>query len=346
MTTVSAYDVNQTQVEAAGDNAATRPAARVTLRHFLPGYLPSLIAFLNRAFAGHRHYAPIREADFAERVLAQPAFDPRGLILGMADNLVVGAAHAIKPPAALPANRAAEARHHVAWLAVAPEARGQSLGTRLLNAAENYLYYCPMYFAAHNAPFYGIQERLWAPWYGSTESMAISAVNDRELVSWLNKRGYQVSSPGDVTLSASLHDRERPEDPGLAERGLRLVMIDERSPWEGDEPVYQLRAWGHNAGRQYQGLVVADGNRAVGSIVWYPMPDPTIAALAWIGLERQYRGIRFGSFLLDRALAEMASRGYISVEVHVHSKDNAEAFSLFKRRGFQVIDYWVNLVKT
>ena len=147
-------------------------------------------------------------------------------------------------------------------------------------------------------------------------------------------------------MSASLHDRERPEDPGLVQRDLRLVMIDERSPWQGDEPVYQLRAWGHNAGRRYQGLVVADGNRAVGSVVWYPMPDPTIAALAWIGLERQYRGLRFGSFLLDRALAEMANRGYMSVEVHVHTKDNAEAFSLFRRRGFEVIDYWVNLVKT
>lgn len=318
----------------------------VSLRRFTPAHLPSLVAFLNDAFAGHRHYAPITEADFAERVLVQPAFDPGGLILGMDGHRLAGAVHAIKPSSAIPANRAAEPRHHVAWLAVGPEYRKQRLGTRLLNAAENYLYYCPMYFAAQNAPFYGIMERLWAPWYGSTESMAISAVHDRDLVAWLNKRGYQVSSPGDVTLSASLHDRERPDDPGLRQRDLRLVTIDERSPWRGDEPVYQLRAWGNNAGRQYQGLVVADGNRAVGSVVWYPMPDPSIAALAWIGLERQYRGLRFGSFLLDRALAEMANRGYVSVEVHVHTKDNAEAFSLFRRRGFEVIDYWVNLVKT
>lgn len=343
MTSSGASNVGQAQRADAGH---TDTASLVRLRHFLPAYLPALVGFLNRAFAGHRHYAPITEADFAERVLVQPGFDPRGLILAVRGDEVLGGVHAIKPPPSIPANRSWEARHHVAWLAVAPEAREQRLGTRLLNAAENYLYYCPMYFAAQNAPFYGIQERLWAPWYGSTESMAISAVNDRELVAWLNKRGYQVSNPGDVTMSASLHDQERPQDPGLEQRGLRLVMIDERSPWNGDEPVYQLRSWGANAGRRYQGLVVADGNRAVGSIVWYPMPDPTIAALAWIGLERQYRGLRFGSFLLDRALAEMANRGYISVEVHVHSKDSAEAFSLFKRRGFSVIDYWVNLVKT
>lgn len=339
MTSASATDVNRAQA----DSATAQP---ITLRRFLPAHLPSLVAFLNRAFAGHRHYAAINEADFAERVLAQPGFDGRGLILGVREGEVVGAVHAIKPPPSIPASRAWEARHHIAWLAVAPEARGQRLGSRLINAAENYLYYCPMYFAAQDAPFYGIKERLWVPWYGSTESMAISAVNDRELVAWLNKRGYQVSNPGDVTLAASLHDRERPADPGLDARELRLAFIDERSPWQGDEPAYQLRAWGENAGRRYQGLVVADGNRAVGSIVWYPLPDPTIAALAWIGLERQYRGLRFGSFLLDRALAEMANRGYLSVEVHVHSKESAEAFSLFKRRGFAVIDYWVNLVKT
>ena len=343
MNSAGASDVDQAQL---ADAKVAAAALDARLYRFRPAYLPALVAFLNRAFAGHRHYTPITTADFAERVLAQLGFDPRGLILTMKGDEVLGAVHAIKPPPSIPANRSSEARHHVAWLAVAPEARGQRLGTRLLNAAENYLYYCPMYFAALNAPFYGIQERLWAPWYGSTESMAISAVNDRELVAWLNKRGYQVSNPGDVTMSATLHDRERPQDPGLEARGLRLVMIDERSPWLGDEPVYQLRAWGENAGRRYQGLVVADGSRAVGSIVWYPMPDPTIAALAWIGLERQYRGLRFGSFLLDRALAEMANRGYVSVEVHVHSKDSAEAFSLFKRRGFSVIDYWVNLVKT
>ena len=91
---------------------------------------------------------------------------------------------------------------------------------------------------------------------------------------------------------------------------------------------------------------MADGDRAVGSVVWYPMPDPTIAALAWINLERQYRGLRYGSYLLDRGLSEMAARGYKSVEVHVHTKDNPEAFSLFRRRRFEVIDYWVNLVKT
>lgn len=321
-------------------------ADSITLTAFYPARLSALVAFLNHALAGHRHWAPITEADFTERVLAQSGFDPKGLILARAGDQIVGGAHAIKPAADMPAYRNAEPRHHIAWLAVDPAYRGQNVGDRLLRAAENYLYYCPVYFAAQSAPFYGILEKLWVPWYGSTERMGVSALYDKRLIAWLGRRGYIVTNAGDVSMAANLHNRERPDDPGLVERGLRVVMINEQNPWRGDEPFYQLRAWGHNGDRQYQGLVVADGDRAVGSIAWYPLPDDMTAALAWIGLERPYRGLRFGSYLLDRALTEMASRGYLNVEVHVHSKDNVEAFSLFKRRGFNVIDYWVNLVKT
>ncbi|OQA39763.1 MAG: putative acetyltransferase [Chloroflexi bacterium ADurb.Bin325] len=323
----------------------------ITLTTFQPQLLPALVAFLNRALAGHRHWTAISEADFTERVLSQPGFDPQGLILaqvadGAAAGAIVGGIQAIKPLGSLPGQHSSEARHHIAWLAVLPEYRGRKLGNALLAAAEDYLYYCPVYFAAQNAPFYGILERLWAPWYGSTERMGVSAVNDKALVSWLHLRGYHVTDPGDVSMLAHLHSRERPADPGLARRGLRLEPINERHPWAGEEPFHHLRTWGHNQGRQYQGLVVADGNRAVGSVVWYPLPDTLTAALAWIGLDRPYRGLRYGSYLLDRALAEMANRGYLAVEIHVHSKNNPEAYALLRHRGFEVIDYWVNLVKT
>ena len=325
---------------------AVTDASAIGLYRFSPAHLPALVAFLNVAFAGHRHYAAITPADFAERVLVRPQFDAAGLILALDGERVAGAVHAIKPPLVATADWTAEVRHHIAWLAVDPAYRRHQIGHRLLGAAEDYLYYCPVYFAAQNAPFYGILERLWAPWYGSTERMGVSAVNDKELIAWLGKRGYHVTRPGDVAMSTALETHERPPDPGLAERGLRIVPVDEGSPWSGDEPGVQLRTWGSNGGRRYKGLVVADGNRAVGSVVWYPMPQPAIAALAWIGIERQYRGLRFGSYLLDLALAEMAQQGYVLVEVHTHTGESPEAYALFRRRGFQVIDYWVNLVKT
>jgi ribosomal protein S18 acetylase RimI-like enzyme len=316
----------------------------IELTPFSPVRLPALVDFLNRVLAGHRHWAPITPADFTERVLAQSGFDAAGLILAVLDGQVVGGVHAIKPLPLAPSY--SEQRHHIAWLAVDPAFRQENLGSQLLNAAEDYLYYCPVYFAAQNAPFYGIGEKLWVPWYGSTERMGVSAAKDSDLVTWLGRRGYGVIDAGDVSMVASLHERERPPAPDLEGRGLQILPISHQSPWTGDEPLNRLRAWGSNGGHEYGGLVVADGTRAVGSVVWYPLPDAETAALAWIGMERPYRGLRFGSYLLDLAMAEMAVRGYLAVEVHVHSKNNLEAYSLFRRRNFQVIDYWVNLVKT
>jgi ribosomal protein S18 acetylase RimI-like enzyme len=324
----------------------TMDTESVVLTPFSPSRLPALVDFLNRVLVGHRHWAPITQADFTERVLAQPGFDPGGVILALADGQVVGGAHAIKPLQCAPVYAAAEPRHHIAWLAVDPAFRRENVGSQLLAAAEDYLYYCPVYFAAQNAPFYGIVEKLWVPWYGSTERMGVSAAKDVDLIAWLGRRGYSVVDAGDVSMAASLHDLERPHAPDLEGRGLTIVPISQLAPWTGDEPLIRLRAWGDNGCHEYGGLVVADGRRAVGSAVWYPLPDGETAALAWIGLERPYRGLRFGSYLLDRALVEMAGRGYLAVEVHVHSKSNPEAYSLFRRRAFQVIDYWVNLVRT
>jgi ribosomal protein S18 acetylase RimI-like enzyme len=317
------------------------------LAAFTPPIMPALVAFLNNVLSGHRHWVPITEGDLVERVVGQPAFDPRGLILAVHDGEVVGGVHAIKPVPLQPAYQGVEPQHHIAWIAVAPDVRGRGLGEQLLRAAEDYLYYCPTYFAGQTVPFYGILESLWVPWYGSTERMGISALNDKDLVAWIGARGYHVVNAGDVSLLAGLHARRRPQDPGLARCSLSLVAIDEQSPWTGDEPTYRLRNWGRNGSRPYQGLVAADGDRAVGSVVWYPLPGagPT-AALAWLGLERHYRGLRFGSYLLDVALAEMAGRGYRDVEVHVHTKSSPEAYGMFRNRGFEVIDYWVNLVKT
>ena len=75
------------------------------LTTFSPTHLPALVEFLNRVLAGHRHWAPITEADFAERVLVQPGFDPKGLILAWAGDAVVGGVHAIKPRRAWPRPR-------------------------------------------------------------------------------------------------------------------------------------------------------------------------------------------------------------------------------------------------
>ncbi len=119
----------------------------IRLTAFTPAALPALIDFLNHVLAGHRHWAPITARDFALRVLDQPGFDPKGLLLAWHGERVVGGVHAIKPQAYGSAFRNVEPQHHIAWLVVHPEMRGQAVGQHLLTAAENYLYYCPVYFA-------------------------------------------------------------------------------------------------------------------------------------------------------------------------------------------------------
>src|SRR5512137_1662558 len=104
------------------------------LTHFTAARLPALVAFLNEVLANRRHWAPINEADFAERVLVQPGFDPRGLILARCGERIVGGVHAIKPSVSLPTFRNSEPRHHITWLAVHPEFRTQRVGNRLLAA--------------------------------------------------------------------------------------------------------------------------------------------------------------------------------------------------------------------
>ena len=100
-------------------------AEPIALTSFIPAHLPSLVEFLDRVLVGHRHWAPITQADFTERVLTQAGFDPAGLILALAGERVVGGVHAIKP---LPLAPATPTRSSVTmspgWLLILPGARG------------------------------------------------------------------------------------------------------------------------------------------------------------------------------------------------------------------------------
>jgi GNAT superfamily N-acetyltransferase len=283
---------------------------QIRLATFTPLLLPALVAFLNNVLSGHRHWVPISERDFTERVLDRPAFDPQGLILAVADGVVVGGVHAIKPVPLQPAYQGVDPQHHIAWLSVAPNSRERGLGQQLLGAAEDYLYYCPTYFAGQNVPCYGILESLWVPWYGTTERMGISASHDKDLIAWLGARSYQIVNPGDVSMLASLHDRTSPRDPGLA-RWFEPAPIDS-CRLDGDNRPDTCN-WGQRRS-SIPGLVVADGDRAVAASSVSVASTRKTAAIAWLGLERCYRGLHL-LHLLDCA-GEMV-REYLDVEVHI-----------------------------
>ncbi len=171
--------------------------------------LSEFVAYWNEAFADRRGYTPITEHTFRERVLNCPAYDPAGLILAWRDGPndtrdLVGFVHAFRPPPrTMTYNRWGRYRT-IAALHVAAEARQQGLGSRLLQAAEDWLYYCPIHFAGQSVPCYGGVEGPRQPFYGSTQRMAIDT-NDKDLLHFLTKRGYQIVEPGDISMTADIH---------------------------------------------------------------------------------------------------------------------------------------------
>jgi GNAT superfamily N-acetyltransferase len=247
--------------------------------------------------------------------------------------------------------------------------RGQGIGRRLLQAAESYLYYCPVYFATETTPIYGSVEGPRPPLFGSSQRMGLSLRTDRPLIDWLARRGYHVVEPGDVSLVRGQDAPiQPPAEPDWNALGLRPVFVSHLHPWTG--PGYdELRLWGDNDGWPYAGMVLADlSGAAVARIVWIvnagsndlslssPAPQaPQVAATtegvagaAIIRLDVQpaWQGRGLGSYLLDRALAGMAAAGHARVEVQTHVANHARAYAMYTRRGFALQDAWASLVKT
>ena len=259
---------------------------------------------------------------------------------------------------------------------VAPAWRGQGIGRRLLQAAESYLYYCPVYFATETTPLYGSVEGPRPPLFGSSQRMGVSLRTDRAAIDWLARRGYSVLEPGDVSLARGLDEPiASPVELEWDVLGLRPVAIYRQQPWTG--PGYdELRLWGAGAGWPYAGVVLVDGRgEAVARLVWRPDPKgfdesragevvgaesaPRVdddaaqtlrvaagAAIIRLDVAEAWQGRGLGSYLLQRSLAEMAAAGHDRVEMQTHVVKHARAHAMYTRRGFTLADAWASLVKT
>ncbi len=339
----------------------------VVLRRFQEENLQALITFWNQAFADRRNFHPISEAEYRRRVLSSPAFDPDGLILAWRTNHaapaeLIGLVHAFRPPPREGLYTNWEPAHFIAVLYVRPDMRNQGVGGRLLQAAENWLTYCPVHFASHAQPCYGYVEGPRAPFFGSTERMGIS-IREQETIRFLARRGYLVTEPGDVSMTLDVetalaqgHDFSPPPQPALASLGLQQMEVSHRQPFQGTEPgpVQEYSLWGANDGDPYTGILLVDEENVLrGHISWYPMPAPGKVALGNFGVDPGLRHRGLGSYLLDLGLYRMIHDPVQSggarrtiIELHTHLDRNAQAVRLYRRRGFEVVDAWVNLVKT
>jgi GNAT superfamily N-acetyltransferase len=331
------------------------------LRPFQKNDLAPLVNFWNNAFADRRNFYPISTDDFADRVLACEAFDPDGLILAWhtandATEHLVGMVHAFRPTPKHGLYRRWEQRHNIALLYVDPAHRGQGIGSRLLRAAENWLYYCPVHIGGPAQPCYGTVEGPRQPFFGSTQRMGVS-IRDNTLINFLAKRGYHIVDAGDISMRLQLTPRPEPTLPDLTQLGLRLVAFSHEQPFDGREPAgrEEYTLYGQNGGSPYFGYAFVTGQKLLQAhISWYPMRhvdgDKRGAAIAGFWVAPSLRGHGLGRYLLDRTLYDLihdppAWEGYDTVEVQTHLVHHAQAAVLYERRGFETDDAWVNMSK-
>jgi GNAT superfamily N-acetyltransferase len=340
---------------------------RVLLRSFEATDLPALIRFWNHEFRHMRNFHPLGEAEFQQRILDAPATDPAGLILAWHETAagqaqLVGLVHAFRPPPQVGLYRNWTPNHYIALLYVAPDHRRRGIGSRLLQAAESWLYYCPVHFASHAQPVYGAVEGPRPPLFGSTERLGLSATSGL-LIDFLAKRGYISVDAGDVSMQrmATVPLLKPALPPAVADMGLQPITFSHQDPFQGREATQlpTVSLWHQNDGDPYWGVGLVDTENLLrGHLAWYPMPieDPTPTdgkvALINFRVDPDYRHRGAGSFLLDWGLYEMTRKEAPSrkaahtVELHTHLTRNADAVRLYRSRGFEVVDAWVNLVKT
>ncbi|MGL4650643.1 MAG: GNAT family N-acetyltransferase, partial [Caldilineaceae bacterium] len=289
------------------------PARRVDLQPFRPADLPALVDFWNVAFAPRRNFRPLTAAEFRSRVLDCPAHEDGGLILAweqVGSRLeLAGLAHAFRPAPAQGLYLAWPRKHELALLYVRPESRRMGVGTRLLHAAERWLYYCPVYVASVGQPCYGGVEGPRAPFFGSSEHMAISA-RETSFLHFLSRRGYAPFEPGSISMSLALREQHYPAVPlpaAASRKGLRPVRISHTSPFGGREPDDRLHylLLRDNGGAPYDALGLEDqSGTLVAHLTWFPLPaaNHRRAAITNVRVAPELRGDGLGSWLLDQSL--------------------------------------------
>ncbi len=333
--------------------ATGRNGAVFSYETFHPSKLSSLIRFWNETFSGFRHFIPIDAPLFRDRIVEQEAFDPSGLIIAVHGGQVIGMIHAMRPAPhsyfVYRENKCAE-NGRIALLGVRADHRRKGIGSELLRRAEDYL---TRHIGAQGSilagdywvPLYHTLEGPRQPFWGDTEMIGISEKN-AGFISFLRMHGYrQMSGEGEeITMVAEVGPGVEPHKPPLREYRLREIMISGERPWEGKIDWYpeDERGYGYERFGPYQRDAVAlvCDETVASHLEWYPMREEGRVALWDLRVREKDRGLGLGSYLLDRSLFIMYGQGYRIVELHTNTLRNARAVSMYRRRGFQIVERW------
>ncbi len=316
----------------------------VTVRTFQPEDLGGVVAFWNRAFADQPNFRPTTADEFGRRVLACPRFEPEGFFLAweVESGTLVGLAHALRPPRPDSPEtawvRPEDAHHFLALLHVDPAFRRQGIGSRLLQAAERWLYYCPVHVGDGWVSCYGRGAGVFPPLFGPAGVPAIG-LDQRETYNFLAHRGYLSTGLGDVTLVGRAGSALR--DGVQSQPGLTLQEMG---------PPHAGGREGENLGQEEWPLagfvLLSEDGQTAAQVAWTKLGQDRWAVVDWT-VEAAWRGKGLGGDLLDRALVRMAAQmPDAQVEIRVDLNRQRRAADMLKRRGFVVDAAWVNLVKT
>jgi len=301
--------------------------------------LEYVVRLWNSSFSGKRNSLAVTPQILRSYCIDRNDFDPKGLLLAMEDHQVLGMGHA-----GFAEKGSDKEKGLIHVLVVRPDMRRKGIGNRLLNNCESFLSGASTITigAMGQDTFYSHSESSLLPLWGSSEGIGLET-NDHETRSFLEKRGYQQL---DSTVSMVVDLNAIPERvTGMSNVILvpnRWIMVNPDLPLE--DPANDFLP----PPAPCESLVYLQKGIVVGKIVTYSMSEleNERAAIIDFWVHQPYRGKGIGNVLLHAALSHLFEKGFSKVELVTDPLKDSMAFTMYKRRGFQIVAEWCSYQKS
>jgi ribosomal protein S18 acetylase RimI-like enzyme len=317
----------------------------VKLATWTPKLLPAVVRFWNRCFAAKRHYYPMTEKLFRERVTKAEAFDPRSFVVAREGEEVVGLLHsAVRNEdacRALDADWPGGVQGYVAFLYVEPSYRRKGIGDALWHRAIERLKATRQVTLDGQClnPFYGNSEGPFTPFWGTPEGVSVEW-DDSPTKKWLARKGFAPRFKG-VQLGIDVGPGPGAEEvrKALARLRTELRALQGQIPELG-RPATARRAI--RPGLDFECVQAVRGGRTAGVISVYPLREvrSDLWAIYEASVVEEQRGKALGRRLLEAALDRIRARGGTRCEVLTLPDLSPGTFKLYTAAGFTPACRW------